>query len=132
MKQTIQEAVASVQNAPGSMYTREDVISLLNRIKVEKGSGPTDRQIKDLVERIVETVNDNASSLSTDDVLDTYSAEFELNGNEISLSSVDIDCSKIADEVTDGIESVIEEFFEELNKEDDEEDGEKEEGDDDN
>lgn len=118
MKQSIAQAVASVQNAPGSMYTREDVISLLNRIEV-KGGGPTAKQLKDLIEAVYQNVKDNADNLTTEDVVDTYSAEFELSGNEISLSSVDIDTDKIADTVVSGIADTIEEFFEALEVEDD-------------
>lgn len=118
MKVSIAQAVASVQNAPGSMYTREDVISLLNRIEV-KGGGPTAEQLEALTEKLIEAVKNDADNLCSDDVLDTYSAEFELNGNEISLSSVDIDTDKIADEVVGSIRETVQEFFEELAGEDD-------------
>lgn len=119
MKMTIAQAVASVQNAPGSMYTREDVISLLGRI--QEGGSITKDQIEELIEKVLDMIKGNADNLDTEDVCETSSAEFDLNGNEISLSSVDVNTDGIADAVVDGVGDAIEEFFEELEKEDEEE-----------
>jgi len=113
MKMTIEQTVAAVQNAPGSIYTREDVISLLGRIET-KGGSLTQDQIATLCELICEKVKDNADDLETEDVCDIDSAEFELNGNEISLCSVDVYTRGIRDAVVEGIGEVVEEFFEEL------------------
>lgn len=112
MKMTIEQAVAAVEIAPGSMYTREDVISLLGKIET-KGGGLSQDQIASLCELICERVKENADSLDTEDVCDTSSAEFELNGNEICLSSVDVYTRGIRDAVVGGIGEVVEEFFEE-------------------
>lgn len=113
MKMTIEQAVAAVEIAPGSMYTREDVISLLGKIET-KGGGLSQDQIASLCELICERVKENADNLDTEDVCDTSSAEFELNGNEICLSSVDVYTRGIRDAVVEGIGEVVEEFFEEL------------------
>jgi hypothetical protein len=119
--QTIQETVASVQNAPGSMYTREDVISLLNKIQVPTASAKIDQQvIKDLFDAIRDEVKDNASNLDSSDVVDSSTAEFSLNYNEVQLDSVDIDTDNIADAVVRGLYDTIEEFFMNLNEEEDE------------
>lgn len=121
--QTIQQAVASVQNAPSSIFTREDVINLLNGISAPKGGIQMDRQTtKDLCEAILDAVKDNARNLDSSDVCDLSSAEFSLNYNEISLDSVDVDTDSIAENVVSGIYDVIEEFFETLEKDDEEED----------
>ena len=114
MKMTIEQTVAAVQNAPGSMYTREDVISLLGKIEAPKGGGLSEDQIGHLIEVVVEQIKSNASDLDTDDVCDTDSAEFELNGNEISLCSVDVYTRGIRDAVVVGIGEVVETFFEDL------------------
>jgi len=117
MKMTIEQTVAAVKNAPGSMYTREDVISLLGKIEAPKGGGLSEDQIGHLIEVVVEQIKSNASNLDTDDVCDTDSAEFELNGNEISLSSIDIHEGGIADAVVEGVGDEIEAFFENLKAE---------------
>lgn len=116
MKQTIEQTVAAVKNAPGSMYTREDVISLLEKLEV-KGGSITQDQIANLCELICDKIKENADNLDTDDVCDTGSAEFDLCGNEISLSSVDVYTRGIRDAVVDGIGDVVETFFEELEEE---------------
>lgn len=131
MKQTIEQTVAAVQNAPGSMYTREDVISLLSKIETTTAKGITmDRQTtKDLCEAILDAVKDNAHNLDSGDVCNLSSAEFSLNYNELSLDSVDIDTDSIAENVVSGIYDVIEEFFETLEKENEVEDDNEEDND---
>jgi hypothetical protein len=120
MKMTIEQTVAAVQNAPGSMYTREDVISLLGRIEAPKSSSLGQHQIYQLCELICSQIKDNVENLDTDDVCDIDSAEFELHGNEISLCSVDVYTRGIRDVVVDGIGDVIEGFFEELEEKEEE------------
>ena len=118
---TIAETVASVQNAPGSMYTREDVISLLNQIEMPSASGSlNEKQIRELINKVVETIEDNGRNLDSD-CIDTGSAEFSLNYNEVQLDSVDFDSDAVTSTLTDGLADAIEEFFEELEKEDEEE-----------
>lgn len=113
---TIEQTVAAVQNAPGSMYTREDVISLLNKLEIPKATSGvlTQTQIEELCHKIFDHVKENAENLDSDDVCDKESAEYELYGNEINLTSVDIDTRHIANNVVDGVGDVIETFFEDL------------------
>ena len=115
---SIQEAVASVQNAFPSIYTKDDVIKLLESIEVsDKGSSTlTSLQINELCEKITDALKENADNLDSD-AIDLSSAQFSLNYNEIELDSVDFDTREIVRNVVDGIGDVIEEFFEELNKE---------------
>ena len=129
---SIQEAVASVQNAPGSMYTREDVISLLHRLDIQtpKGNGKLSQdQINELCRQIVAQVKENAENLDTD-AIDRDSAEMSMGySNTVELDSVEFDTSVIAREVVNGIGDVIETFFEELEKENEEEDDNEEDND---
>lgn len=121
---SIQEAVASVQNAFPSIYTKDDVVKLLNSIEIEAPKGITkiDKQIvKDLSEAIMDELRSNVDNLGCSDVCDLSSAEFELYGNEIQLSSVDIDTEEITRNVVYGIADVIEDFFEKLEEEEEEE-----------
>lgn len=116
----IQQAVASVENAFPSIYTKDDVIKLLNSIEIQAPSGiaKIDKQIvKDLTEAIMDEIRDNVENLGCSDVCDLGSAEFELYGNEIQLSSLDIDTEEITSNVVSGISDVIEEFFEKLEEE---------------
>jgi hypothetical protein len=125
MYTNIQQAVASVQNAPGSIFTKEDVISLLEKIEIEQtpevaGVRLTQDQIEDLCRKIVAQVRENADNLDND-CIDKDSAEMSMGySNTVELDSVEFDTSEIADQVVNGIGDVIEEFFEELNEEDEE------------
>ena len=124
MYTNIQQAVASVENAFPSIYTKDDVIKLLNSIEIEapKGTAKIDKQIvKDLSEAIMDELRSNVGNLGCSEVCDLSSAEFELYGNEIQLSSVDIDTDEITRNVVYGIADVIEDFFEKLEEEEEEE-----------
>lgn len=122
MKQTIEQTVAAVKNAPGSMYTKEDVISLLEKLEAPETEAVvlTSQQVSDLCKKIIDQINDNADNLSTEDAVDLHSAEFYLNGNEIELDSISVNTDQIAESVVYGIGDVIVEFFEELNGDEDE------------
>ena len=121
---SIQEAVASVQNAFPSIYTKDDVIRLLTSIEIEapkESSGKLSQyQIDDLCKRIVAQVRENAENLDSD-CIDKDSAEFSLSYKELELDSVEFDTSEVADTVVDGIGDVIETFFEELEETEEEE-----------
>ena len=111
---SIQETVAAVQNAPGSMYTREDVISLLSNLEINSAPTLSSDMIKNLIESVKEAISNKLSRLDCSDVIDYDSAEFELSHqNRVELQSVDIDTDKISDELENTIEDAITDFFQE-------------------
>lgn len=118
MLTNIKEAVASVENAYPSIFTKDDVIKLLNSIKIESSKPKqvilSKEQIQRLCDIVLQQIKDNIEDLESDKVCDLSSAEFELYGNEISVSSIDIDTDKIEDGIVYNIESAIEVYFEEL------------------
>jgi len=116
MYTNIQQAVASVENAFPSIYTKDDVVKLLNSIEIEspkESVSLTQSQIDELCRLIVDQVKDNAENLDSE-IVDKDTAEFSINSNYLELDSVDIDTSEIARNVVDGIGDVIETFFEDL------------------
>jgi hypothetical protein len=120
--QTIQETVASVQNAFPSIYTKDDVVKLLESIEIEPSeqvaNGLTRDQIEELCKRVVALVKENAKNLDSD-CIDRDSAEMSMGySNTVELDSVEFDTREVANQVVNGIGDVIEEYFEELNKED--------------
>ena len=124
---SIQEAVASVQNAFPSIYTKDDVVRLLESISIEtetpiESSGKLSQdQINDLCRKIVAQIKENAEGLDNS-CIDRDSAEMSMGySNTVELDSVEFDTSEIADQVVDGIGDVIETFFEELEEEENEE-----------
>ena len=123
MYTNIQQAVASVENAFPSIYTKDDVVKLLTSIEIEspkESSSLSQSQIEDLCRRIVAQIKENAEGLDNS-CIDKDSAEMSMGySNTVELDSVEFDTSEIADQVVDGIGDVIETFFEELEKEEEE------------
>ena len=115
--QTIQETVAAVQNAPGSMYTREDVISLLNKIEAPQATKVTPLtyfQIESLCDKIMDAIRENAENIDIS-CIDYESAEFSINYNScVVLDSVGFNSDRIADVAVSGIGEVIEEWLKAL------------------
>ena len=125
---SIQEAVASVQNAFPSIYTKDDVVKLLTSIEIESPKESSYKlsqdQINDLCKRIVACVKENAENLDSS-AIDRDSAEMSMGySNTVELDSVEFDTDEIAREVVCGIGDVIETFFEELEEEEGEEETE--------
>ena len=116
---TKQEAIDTINASFPSIWSREDVLQLINRIdEVPSGIAQIDKQtVKNLSEAIMDEIRSNVENLGCSEVCDLSSAEFELYGNEIQLSSVDIDTDEITRNVMDNITDVIEEFFERLEEE---------------
>jgi hypothetical protein len=120
---SIQEAVASVQNAFPSIYTKDDVVKLLTSIEIDEtpksGSRLTDVQIKQLIADVAECIENNASNIDSSEVIDKSSAEFSISySNQVEIDSIDIDTDSIYSTVVDGVGDVIESFFEKLEEED--------------
>ena len=111
----VQEAITAVETSIGSMYTREDVISLLKKLEAPVVTGNVN--VSDLISKVSATIKDAARNLDND-VIDKSSAEFSLNYNEIELDSVDLDHGEIATQIQTDVEEVINDFFENLANED--------------
>ena len=107
----ITEAITAVETAVGSMYTREDVISLLKKLEAPPAKGNVN--VSELIEAINDAIKDAADDLDND-VVDRDSATFDLNYNEISLDSVDLDAGEIARQISADVEEAVNSFFEEL------------------
>lgn len=111
----LQETVASVQNAPSSIFTKDDVLNLLNGIELPKEAviNPlTDFQIQSLIEKVIATITENAENLQ-DDCIDKDSAEFSMGyDNRVELDSVGFDCRGVAEAVAEDIEDEIVKWFE--------------------
>jgi len=90
------ELIKLVQDAPGSMYTREDVVNLLNKVEVPA----TNATISDeVMEKIVEEVSYVLDTLCWEDVVEK---EFSCDtyGSEATIScEVTVDVSDVVSRV---------------------------------
>lgn len=103
------QTIELLENQLPGFYSVEQVIKLIKDIEVEERNAPF--KIDALVEVIIEHINNEISSMSSDNACDFSSAEFSLSGNEIQLEMIDLECRNIASEATCGLEDVIEDFF---------------------
>jgi hypothetical protein len=113
-KQPLQVVIQSVIDAnnpyAGTMYTKDDVIRILNTIEVVLD---TPRLTDDQIEKLKRMVKKSVDNLDTDDVVNSDSVTFSIrNGNEIEVEDIDINY----DTITDATDEAVEDFFFELNK----------------
>lgn len=113
--QAFEKHAAQVQSAFPSLFTKEDVIKVLRALQddldfedEEDEVGVfTQEQLDEVREDICNAVENRLDRLSSDDVVDLDSAEFEVNGDRLSVVNVDINTSTLIDEVSDAIEKVF-------------------------
>ena len=93
-KINLAEAISLLQseNNFGSIYTKEDVLNLLNRIQ----EGPKESFNLDIfVDTLLNCFERELRNADTDDFIDRDSASYELNGNEIYLESIEVNNSSV-------------------------------------
>ena len=99
MKVTKENAIASVQNSVSSIFSKDDVLFLLNSIEVGSSRKITTVDIGRAIEKTISWIENNER-----DVLDLDSAEFELSyNNHLECVGVPIN--------TDGIREALENNF---------------------
>lgn len=107
---TKQQAIEKVENSFPSIWSREDVLSLLSKIDEGEGSFDKDK----LLDRIKDAVDNAVNNMSNDEIVDISSCEFEIrSGNEIYIDSIGINTDDIIDNVMREVGEVIEQFVEE-------------------
>ena len=109
---TIQEIQTLVQQAPGSMYTREDVISLLNRITFPEVKPQGGVNIDHLIE-ILEESMDNLANRRMDSYLDKIFDTCDDYGTSVTIEcNVTMDTSSFVRDAIEEAREDIEKLFE--------------------
>jgi len=86
------ELIKLVQDAPGSMYTREDVINLLNKVEAPTANATISDEV---MEKIVEEVSYVLDTLCWEDVIekefscDTYGSDATISC-EVTVDASDV------------------------------------------
>jgi hypothetical protein len=108
---TKQEAINTINASFPSIWSKDDVLQLIN--KIDEGEGSIDKD--KLLDKIREAVDNAVNGLSNDEIVDISSCEFEIrNGNEIEIDSIGINTSDIIDQVMSDVESAIDDYVTEL------------------
>ena len=93
----IQETIKKIQDAPGSIFTKEDVIKILNGVTNEGGKIPS---LKELKEKILDSIENSIS-----DVEEYVEKRWETNERSDSVTiEVELDID------TDGIISHVQSY----------------------
>jgi hypothetical protein len=107
---TKQEAIQTIETSFPSIWSKEDVIKLIN--KIDEGTG---FDADNLIDKIKDAVENAINGMSNDEIVDTSNCEFEIrNGNEIQVDSVEVNTSDIVENVMKDIVAAIEEYIDEL------------------
>jgi len=113
MTSKVQNTIELVKNSPASIFTKEDVIKLLNDVS-NVPAGDEDNEAdedkdkatitEDQMNELIDAVRfDLSMSLDSADVVDLDSAKFELNGDVLSVTDIDVDTSNVENVVEDAI-----------------------------
>lgn len=93
-----------------AFYSADQVIKMINDIE-DVNQAYDENQIEGLIDKIASKVEKALNNMYIEDFVDTSSAEFSLNGNEIQLDSVDANRDQIAEEVVEAVRNVLLDFF---------------------
>jgi uncharacterized protein (DUF2164 family) len=118
--QTIDAVINQVTNSPSSIFTKEDVLKLIEgmdygierekELLVEevKPLSLTEEQIKGLTEAIEQEIETSIQRMNTEDIVDFDTAEFSLEyNNTLRLDDIEINTDKIVDQVLKNIDKKI-------------------------
>jgi hypothetical protein len=90
-KVTKENALASVRQSVSSIFTKEDVLYLIEKIEVGSSRVITTQQINDAIDEVV-----NWAERRVDNLIDLDSAEFEISyTKQVELTSVEIDVESL-------------------------------------
>ena len=93
-KMKISDAITKVENGFGSIYSKEDVLNLLNNLDLNGGNnGITEEKIRDFSNSIKASIMDNSSIVDTDNIELSigYNNQIEIDDvplNESELESI--------------------------------------------
>lgn len=108
-KMTKEEAINTINTSFPSIWSREDVLKLINIIDIpeqEKLEGFIDKE--KMLKKIRSAVETAIDRMSNNDIVDISSCEFEIrNGNEIEIESIGINTSDITDNVMADVEEAV-------------------------
>ena len=98
---SLQEMIDGVKNSISSVFTKSDVLDILNRIEV-KVTEPefTEHEMEELIDH----VRGGLAYLDSTDIVDKDTAQFGIeDGNTLVVTDIEVDTNYIEDEVEESI-----------------------------
>jgi hypothetical protein len=105
MKVSIEQTITNVNECMSSVFTKQDVLQLLANLEAKN------IDVKKLAEVIEDHIMNTIQNVSSDEIVDYESAEFELSGNEIRLNDIMLNESGIRDNVTYDLTQIITDYI---------------------
>jgi hypothetical protein len=105
---TIEQVVELVKGNYSSVFSKEDVLNLIQSIEVKKEPVVTKES---LVKFMTEYIENQVDQLDSGEVIDLYSAEFSLNGNEIQLDDINLDKDQLNGELLGNVDDAVDTFL---------------------
>jgi hypothetical protein len=103
-----EQAIEQVQNSIGSVFTKDDVINIINQISIESKSGQPSKQWLDKLMNGVLDIIQDADFTNTEGDINIDEVQFSIKyGNQIEIDSFEVDASLLQSY----IKSEIEEYF---------------------
>lgn len=103
----VENTIELVKNSPASLFTKEDVIKLLNEVSYVPAGDVVNNKAKITEEQVNELIDavrfDLGMGLDSEDMVDYDSARFELDGDTISVTSIDVNTDSVEDIAEDAI-----------------------------
>ena len=91
-KMKISEAITKVENGFGSIYSKEDVLNLLNNLDLNGGNnGITEEKIRDFSNRIKASIMDNSSIVDTDNIELSIGYNHQIEIDDVPLSESELE-----------------------------------------
>jgi hypothetical protein len=99
MYTNIQQAISAVESAYPSLFTKEDVVKLLNDIDLESSAAPSASEFT--VDDLVEAVSEVISGFDTEDIVSYEDIELSIDHNHrIEIDNINVDLNDLHDEVS--------------------------------
>ena len=91
-KMKISDAIKKVENGFGSIYSKEDVLNLLNNLDLNGGNnGITEEKIRDFSNSIKASIMDNSSIVDTDNIELSIGYNNQIEIDDVPLSESELE-----------------------------------------
>jgi hypothetical protein len=110
----LKEVVVSlVENSVSSIFSKDDVLKLLAFIEAEKPAAAEKKFSQKFRDDLNNAISQRVDNLCAKDMVEDSSFEFEVYGNELSVTDFDVDSSYITNEIWDEVVDFLDNYEEE-------------------
>ena len=113
MKQTFENTKTTVKNSISSIFSKDDVIAILNSLETQLQNEQPSLDIDKVrfYSKLESLIDNNIGNLDSDDIVDFGSAELSLDyNNKVIIDGIDINDS-LSSYCLNGVEDLIDKFF---------------------